>query len=41
MERQLLKLHDVLELRHRTDIDPAAFSGAAALMGVSYAGSIP
>jgi len=41
LEQQLLKLYDVLELRHRTDIDPAAFSGAAALMGVSHASSVP
>ncbi len=34
MERQLSKLHDVLAIRPRDDLDPSVFRGVASLIGM-------
>ncbi|MGH8017046.1 MAG: ACT domain-containing protein [Opitutaceae bacterium] len=37
MERQASKLHDVLAIRRREDLDPSVFRGVATLIGMSGA----
>lgn len=37
IERQLEKLHDVLALRPRPDLDPSSFRGVAGIIGMGMA----